>query len=132
MFNTILLLFSAFVGVIGTIYAVLSILALTPDEVHKSITLKGIDERDKELIIQKKQARLGIMLVISAWILQCVFSFVKINCLCWFLFALVATICLVLIEIVIMSILNRKFEEKCVDYGTKRREEEKKKWEDQH
>ena len=121
MYNDILLILASLLNVCGTIYAVLSILALTPKDVYKSITLKGIDERNLELIIQKKQARLGITLIVTAWIFQCVFTVFQVNSSCCFWLCITSTIIVMLLELLVMGAINKRFEKKCHDYEKEQR-----------
>ena len=78
-YNTILLLIAALTNVVGTTYAVLSILKLKPKEIYQALTIEGMDRNDETLLVQKKQARIGISLVAYAWMLQVLFSFVTVN-----------------------------------------------------
>lgn len=110
MYSKMLVSVSSLIGVIGTVYAVLSILGLTIEEVFQSITLKGMDERDKELLVQKKQAVTGIPLVVLGWIGQTVFSFVEIEGLCWMIASSVTIFACVLLEILITNYINHRFE----------------------
>lgn len=59
-YNTILQLLAALTNVIGTTYAVLSILKLKPQDLYQAITIEGMDKNDESLLVQKKQARTGI------------------------------------------------------------------------
>lgn len=63
-YNTILQLVAALTNVTGTTYAVLSILKLKPTDLYQAITIDGMDKNDESLLTQKKQARIGICLVI--------------------------------------------------------------------
>ena len=110
MFNTILILVASLINVVGTAYAVLSILRITLKEVFSSITLHGMDERDKELLVQRKQARIGIALVLYAWIVQFVFSFVSLNSWNEFLWALLIVIAILIIILIILFLINKRFE----------------------
>lgn len=110
MYSKILIAGSSLISVVGTVYAVLSILGLTIEDVFRSITLNGMDERDKELLVQKKQAVTGIPLVVLGWIGQTVFSFVEIKSMCWMIASFVIIFACVLLEILITRQINRKFE----------------------
>lgn len=116
MFNTILNLVAGLINVIGTTYAVLSILRISPKEIFNSITIKGMDERDDELLTQRKQARMGITLVVYAWIVQVVFSFVTIDS--WERFGLALIIVLVVLSILLLLLvlLNKKYDSKYAEY----------------
>ena len=116
MFNNILISVSNLIGVIGTIYAVLSILGLNVQETKKAITFEGIENADKNLLIQKKQAITGIPLVALGWIGQTVFTFLKITDLSCFVMAFIGIIMFVCFEIIITSRYNSKFQKKYDKY----------------
>ena len=78
-YNTILQLLAALTNVVGTGYAVLSILKLKPIDLYKSITIDGMDQSDETSLVQRKQARVGICLVVYAWFLQVLFLFLKVS-----------------------------------------------------
>ena len=58
-YNIILQLIAGLTNVVGTAYAVLSILKATPTDLYKSITLKGMGDNDKSLLTQKKSSKNG-------------------------------------------------------------------------
>lgn len=62
---------------IGTVYAVLSILNLTLEEVWTTITYGGIMNADRDKLAQRRQARMGIWLVFCGFILNCILQFIK-------------------------------------------------------
>lgn len=111
-YNTILLLISALTNVIGTTYAVLSILSLKPKEIYQALTIEGMDRNDETLLVQRKQARIGVALVAYAWILQVFFSFVTVTTLKAFLVFLSIFTVLTIILCVSLFLLNKKFENK--------------------
>ena len=115
------LLPSAF-NMIGTIYAVLSILKLKQQEIYKSITTAGIDLKDKELIIQKKQASIGLSLIVYSWVLQIIYLFIDTNVYfefwCAFLLSLLGGIIVFGIGIYI----NKNFKNKYLNFKAKNKE----------
>jgi len=127
-YNTNLQLLAALTNVIGTTYAVLSILKLKPQDLYQAITIDGMDKNDETLLVQKKQARIGIGLVIYAWFLQVEFSFCSaLSCkifvmLLLFYFAATSILCFCLF------LANKRFETK----DTKLREQMDGKDRDRH
>ena len=111
-YNTILQLLFALTNVIGTTYAVLSILKLKPKDLYQAITIEGMDKNDEALLVQKKQARIGISLVVYAWVLQVIVSFWIITTLYLFVVCLSAYVILTFILCIILYLSNRKFEKK--------------------
>ena len=111
-YTTILQLLAALTNVIGTTYAVLSILKLKPEELYLALTIEGMDRSDESLLIQKKQARTGISFVVYGWMLQTLFSFWTITTLFLFIVCLSAYAFLTSVLCLILFLLNRKFEKK--------------------
>ena len=111
-YNTILLLIAALTNVIGTAYALLSILRLKPKELYQALTIEGMDRNDETLLIQKKQARIGIGLVAYAWALQVLFSFVTVDTIKSFLIWIVIYVFLTVILCLLIFFLNKRFEKK--------------------
>ena len=111
-YTTILQLLAGLTNVIGTTYAVLSILKLKPKELYQALTIEGMDKNDETLLTQKKQARIGISLVVYAWILQVLFSFWTIKTVSLFIGCLVAYVVLTFILCLMLYLLNRQFEKK--------------------
>lgn len=116
MFNSVLNLMTGLINVVGTAYAILSILRISPKEIFSSITIKGMDERDNELLVQRKQARVGISLVLYAWIVQAVFSFVRINSWQMFVLALIIVLVILTVILLLLVFLNKKFDSKYSEY----------------
>lgn len=112
MYSKILISVSSFFGVVGTVYAVLSILKLDIHDIYKTITLGGIDNRDEELLIQREQARLGIPLVVIGWLGQTIFSFIDVVSCRWFVGYLLIFLIIVGILIAVVTWNNKKFREK--------------------
>ena len=111
-YNTILQLLAALTNVIGTTYAVLSILKLKPQDLYQAITIDGMDKNDESLLIQKKQARIGIGLVIYAWCLQVVFSFLQILSFRAFIILLLIYFAVTIILCLCLCAANSRFEAK--------------------
>lgn len=112
MYNDILISISSLINVIGTVYAVLSILGISITSVYSSITLEGMDEADKNLMVQKKQAVTGIPLVVLGWIFQTLFTFLQVTSLPEFIFFVVIIIVFFILEILITHFINVKFQKK--------------------
>lgn len=109
MFSKILITLCSLIGVIGTIYAVLSILNMKFEDIYKSITLGGIEERDEELLTQREQAQIGILLVVTSWIGQTAFSFLTVKCLSMFLIACLLICMCIFAEILAIHKMNKNF-----------------------
>lgn len=123
-YNTILQLLFSLTNVIGTTYAVLSILRLTPTELYKSLTIEGMDKNDKSLLTQKKQARVGISLISWAWLWQAAFSFITIQSCCKFVISLLVYIVTTLTLVIVLYFWNNRFSKK---YHEAKKEFEKQK-----
>ena len=123
MYNTILQLLAALTNVIGTTYAVLSILKLKPNDLYNSITIEGMDKYDESLLTQKKQARVGITLIAYAWILQSVFSLVQIKSCCVFLSCILGYNVITTVLCIVLHIINKRFEKTYRDLKEKLKKE---------
>lgn len=109
MYNEIINIICSAIGVIGTIYAILSILNIKHEDIWKSVTFGGISMRDDEILIQREQARVGIGLIAYAWIAQLCLIFIKIqnmNVFCLCLLTILLGCCFVVIGI---RMKNKKF-----------------------
>ena len=111
-YNTIIQLIAGLTNVVGTTYAVLSILKTTPADLYKSITLKGMGDNDKSLLTQKNQARTGISLIVLAWFMQAVFSFVNVVSLNWFIISLLICFCAIVVLCIVLHFVNKSFSDK--------------------
>ena len=111
-YNIILQLIAGLTNVVGTAYAVLSILKATPTDLYKSITLKGMGDNDKSLLTQKNQARTGISLIVLAWVMQAVFSFFKVESLNWFIISLIICCCAIAVLCIVLHFINKSFSDK--------------------
>ncbi len=116
MYNTLLQSVTSLINVIGTVYAVLSILKLKPEDIYSKITWGGIGSADKDALLQKEQARTGIGLIMIGWVLQLVFGLLDIDNLCCFICCISVSISLVLIWFLLMQTINRKFKEKYAEF----------------
>lgn len=114
-YNTILQLLAALTNVIGTTYAVLSILKLKPQDLYQAITIDGMDKNDESLLVQKKQARTGIGLVIYAWFLQVIFSFCPALSCKMFIFLLLIYSAATTALCLCLFFANKQFEKKYLD-----------------
>ena len=123
MFNTILQLLASLTNVIGTTYAVLSILKLKPSDLYNSITIEGMDKYDESLLTQKEQARVGITLIAYAWILQLVFSFVQIKSCCAFWSCILSYVVFTTVLCIVLHRLNVRFEKTYIDIKEKNKKE---------
>ena len=112
MYSQILIIISSFIGVIGTVYAVLSILRMDIKDVLRTITYGGIETRDQEVLLQREQARIGIPLVVIGWIYQSAFSLIKVNTAYGFLISIVLIIISVAIDVRITVKRNKEFRKK--------------------
>ena len=108
-YNTILQLLASLTNVIGTTYAVLSILKLEPNDLYQSITIGGMDKNDEALLVQKKQARVGISFIVYAWIMQIIFSFFSVSSCCIFWFCMFAYIVTITALGLCLFSLNKRF-----------------------
>lgn len=114
-YNTILQLVAALTNVTGTTYAVLSILKLKPTDLYQAITIDGMDKNDESLLTQKKQARIGICLVIYAWVLQVIFSFFSISSGIMFALSLLAYVVVTVALCFSLFLANKRFAKKYFD-----------------
>lgn len=109
-YNTILQVMASLTNVVGTTYAILSILKLKPKDLYQTLTLEGMNRSDDSLLTQKKQARIGMSLVIYAWILQALFSFWMITNTIVFILCLIAYGVLAGVLCLILFWVNKNFE----------------------
>jgi len=111
MYETILQLFAGLINVVGTIYAILSILKLSPKQIFEAITIKGMNAQDENLLEQKAQARIGISLVAFGWLLQVMYALLEIITLCAFSVVFGISIVLAIGLCIILHCVNKKFEQ---------------------
>ncbi len=131
-YNTILQLLAALTNVIGTTYAVLSILKLKPQDLYQAITIDGMDKNDESLLLQKKQARIGISLVIYAWILQVIFSFCSISSMKVFVLSITAYVIATAFLCLCLFFANKRFAKKYFQLREKMDKENKDRHSDYH
>lgn len=131
-YNTILQLLGALTNVVGTTYAVLSILKLKPNDLYQAITIDGMDKNDESLLTQKKQARIGISLVIYAWILQVIFSFCSISSGQMFMLSLLAYVVVTVFLCLCLFFANKRFEKKYFELRKQMDKENKDRHSDYH
>lgn len=79
MYNNIANIINDGIGLAGTVIAVLSILNMKFSDIWSSITYGGIAARDEELLIQRRQARTGVIFAIYSWLLKVILIFVKVK-----------------------------------------------------
>ncbi len=115
-YNNILQIIINLTNVIGTIYAVLSILQLKSTDLYKSITIDGMDKNDNSLLVQRSQARMGVSLIIYAWISQCIVMFLDITSWKIFTFCIVLYILILIAVCVIIYLLNLKFRKNYIKF----------------
>lgn len=116
MYSFYLQSFAGLVNVAGTVFAVLSILKMKPSEIYRAITLDGIDHGDKDRLIQKKQARVGIGLVVIGWVLQVVFGLVSPTTECAFWISLGCGLLVIIVWFIISYALNRRLDRQYKEY----------------
>ena len=109
MYSQILIIVSSFIGVIGTVYAVLSILKMEIKDVLNTITYGGLETRDQDVLLQREQARIGIPLVVISWIYQSIFSLIKVNTAYGFIASIVLIVISVFVDVRITIKRNKQF-----------------------
>ncbi len=132
IYNTILQLVASLTNVVGTTYAVLSILKLKPTDLYQAITIDGMDRNDEALLVQKKQARSGISLVIYAWILQVILSIYSITSFRIFLLCMLTYIVITTILCICLFFANKNLEKKYSEVKAKLDKENKDRHIDAH
>ena len=110
----------------------MSILKLKPDDLYNSITVSGMDKNDEMLLIQKKQARIGISLVIYAWFVQVVFSFLEVQSFKWFVICFIAYIIITAILCIYLIIKNKDFAKKYYEHKKGKEKEDNDRHSDSH
>lgn len=93
----------------GTVWAVLSILKLSPGDVYKSLTMGALLEADESLLVQREQARFGITLVVIAFAFQSVNSFVSVETVGEFLGWLILIVVVLVFACLIIHHMNNCF-----------------------
>jgi Bacitracin resistance protein BacA. len=54
--------------IVGTIWAVLAILCMKPSDIYAKATWNALESADRSALVQKKQARSGITLIIISFV----------------------------------------------------------------
>ena len=96
-------------NVVGTIWAVYSVIYMTPWEVYNSLTIGGVTSPDKSLISQKKDTLYGIALIIAGFLAQTVLTFVGAPNWIYFILYLIGTAILIYVTIKIVNSIYRRF-----------------------
>lgn len=117
MYNNVLQGITGLINVIGTVYAVLSIIRIKVEDLYNKITLDGMDKMDMDALEQREQARTGIALVIAGWALQFIFNFINIIDCCSFLVCIFVVFCITLLLILIIHNSNIKFRKRYEEYS---------------
>lgn len=97
---------------VGTIWAVYSVIYMTPESVYESLTIGGVTSADKGLIRQKKDTLYGIALIIAGFLGQTVLTFVGASNWICFLLYLIGTAVLVYIAIKSVNSIYSRFIER--------------------
>lgn len=109
MYSQVLVIISSLIGVIGTVYAVLSILSLKINDILRIGSWEGVEKHDLEVLTQCEQARIGIPLVILGWFWQTVVSLLKVESSIRFVILAILIIISALVTVVIINNKNREF-----------------------
>lgn len=111
--------FTGFLSVLGTIYAVLSILKISFEDLRFALTFEGVGSRDEEMLLQKEQARIGISLVILSFVFESINSLICINTAKEFGICLITEVVLTFVVLLIVVNKNKKFRK---NYSLKKQE----------
>ena len=109
MMQNLLSIIYSLINVLGTVWAVLSILKLKPGDVYKSLTAGYFLEADESLLVQRAQARFGITLVVISFALQSINSFVSVNTVGEFLGWMILTVVVLAVACLIIHHMNISF-----------------------
>ena len=107
--QNILSIIYSLINVWRTVWAVLSILKLSPGDVYKSLTMGALLEADESLLVQREQARFGITLVVIAFAFQSVNSFVSVETVGEFLGWLILIVVVLVFAYLIIHHMNNCF-----------------------
>lgn len=119
MWQNIASVIYSLINVVGTIWAVLSILKMKPSEVYNPLTLGGITESNEPLLIQKEQASFGVAWVVVGFVLQSINTFVIVDSLIIFLEWMLFTVVILGAVCYIVHRMNTKFREEYNEYKEK-------------
>ena len=116
MCNVLFDIINGFLGVVGTGYAVLSILKLKFEDIRSTITWGGIGERDEETLIQREQARGGLMLVFLSWLFESIGSIVNLGNVQEFILLVIIEIIIIFISSFALKKADKKYRQKYMKY----------------
>ena len=97
---------------VGTIWAVYSVIYMTPESVYESLTIGGVTSADKGLIRQKKDTLYGIALIIVGFFGQTILTFVGTPNWIYFVLYLIGTAILVYVTIKVVDSISCRFIER--------------------
>lgn len=120
-YNSIIDVISGFISIVGTIYAILSLLRMKPADIWNTCTFGGISNRDLEILEQRRQARTGILLVIYGWSIQVVLLFIDIRTFLEFSNTVAVIVLIGILICLLMGESNNRFEE---NYKREKRKKE--------
>lgn len=112
---------SGFISIVGTTYAILSLLRMKPSDIWNTCTFGGISNRDLEILEQRRQARTGILLVIYGWSIQVVLLFRDIRTFLEFSNTVAVIVLVGIVICLLMGESNNRFEE---NYKREKRKKE--------
>ena len=99
-------------NMVGTIWAVYSVIYMTPESVYESLTIGGVTSADKGLIRQKKDTLYGIALIIVGFFGQTILTFVGTPNWIYFVLYLIGTAVLVYVTIKVVDSIYCRFIER--------------------
>ena len=99
-------------NMVGTIWAVYSVIYMTPESVYESLTIGGVTSADKGLIRQKKDTLYGIALIIVGFFGQTILTFVGTPNWIYFVLYLIGTAILVYVTIKVVDSIYCRFIER--------------------
>lgn len=101
-------------NMVGTIWAVYSVIYMTPESVYESLTIGGVTSADKGLIRQKKDTLYGIALIIVGFFGQTILTFVGTPNWIYFVLYLIGTAILVYVTIKVVDSIYCRFIERYI------------------
>lgn len=111
MYNTLLSIFAYILDFSGTVYAILSVLRMTKEEIRFPDTCNGIGNTADDRLHQRGEARIGIWFVFCGLIMNCVLLFVEIRTLLVFGLITVIALLIVIYGYFAVDYYNDKYEE---------------------
>ena len=100
-------------NMVGTIWAVYSVIYMTPESVYESLTIGGVTSADKGLIRQKKDTLYGIALIIVGFFGQTILTFVGTPNWIYFVLYLIGTAILVYVTIKVVDSIYCRYTTFC-------------------